>query len=142
MSVVCFQLSLASRQMLLLETLKVKQSLLDPVPAALKLPVAVSCYWVQHAEATLKLHHLQALLLGMLLGHLLKSKLPDGFLDKLAFVIFAVFGFTTMAEGASLLGVQSPLHWAIAAGVAVIFTLLCVWTVRRNGSTKTENLPE
>ena len=39
-------------------------------------------------------------LLGMLLGHLLKSKLPDGFLDKLAFVIFAVFGFTTMAEGA------------------------------------------
>ena len=70
MSVVCFQLSLASRQMLLLETLMVKQSLLDPVPAALKLPVAVSCYWVQHAEATLKLHHLQALLLGMLLGPL------------------------------------------------------------------------
>lgn len=65
-----FQLSLASRQMLLLETLKVKQSLLDPVPAALKLPVAVSCYWVQHTEATLKLHHLQALLLGMLLGPL------------------------------------------------------------------------
>ncbi|XP_043330354.1 protein asteroid homolog 1 isoform X6 [Cervus canadensis] len=64
------ELSLASRQMLLLETLKVKQSLLDPVPAALKLPVAVSCYWVQHAEATLKLHHLQALLLGMLLGPL------------------------------------------------------------------------
>ncbi|XP_061050665.1 protein asteroid homolog 1 isoform X3 [Eubalaena glacialis] len=64
------ELSLARRQILLLETLKVKQSILDPVPAALKLPIAVSCYWVQHTEAKAKLHHLQALLLGMLMGPL------------------------------------------------------------------------
>ncbi|XP_057593893.1 protein asteroid homolog 1 isoform X2 [Hippopotamus amphibius kiboko] len=64
------ELSLARRQTLLLETLQVKQSTLDPVPAALKLPVAVSCYWLQHAEATAELHHLQALLLGMLMGPL------------------------------------------------------------------------
>ncbi|MBR1845747.1 MAG: TMEM165/GDT1 family protein [Oscillospiraceae bacterium] len=81
-------------------------------------------------------------LLGMLLGHLLKSKLPEGFLDKLAFVIFAVFGFTTMAEGVGLLGVQSPFHWVIAAGVAAVFALLCVWTVRRNGSTKQQDVPK
>nr|KAF6473219.1 asteroid-like protein 1 [Rousettus aegyptiacus] len=64
------ELSLASRQLLLLETLKVKQTILDPVPALLKLPIAVSCYWLQHREAKAKLHHLQALLLGMLMGPL------------------------------------------------------------------------
>lgn len=67
---VYFQLSLASRQLLLLETLKVKQTILDPVPTLLKLPIAVSCYWLQHTGAKAKLHHLQALLLGMLMGPL------------------------------------------------------------------------
>lgn len=65
-----FQLSLARRQILLLETLKVKQAVLDPIPPSLKLPIAVSCYWLQHTEAKAKLHHLQALLLGMLMGPL------------------------------------------------------------------------
>ncbi|XP_011378895.1 protein asteroid homolog 1 isoform X1 [Pteropus vampyrus] len=64
------ELSLASRQLLLLETLKVKQTILDPVPTLLKLPIAVSCYWLQHTGAKAKLHHLQALLLGMLMGPL------------------------------------------------------------------------
>lgn len=56
--------------MLLLETLKVKQTILEPIPASLKLPIAVSCYWLQQSEAKAKLHHLQALLLGMLMGPL------------------------------------------------------------------------
>uniref|UniRef100_H0V617 Asteroid homolog 1 n=1 Tax=Cavia porcellus TaxID=10141 RepID=H0V617_CAVPO len=64
------KLSLVRRQMLLLETLKVKQTVLDPIPLALKLPTAVSCYWLQHTETKAKLCHLQALLLGMLLGPL------------------------------------------------------------------------
>ncbi|XP_036188528.1 protein asteroid homolog 1 [Myotis myotis] len=64
------ELSSARRQTLLLETLKVKQTILDPIPTSLKLPIAVSCYWLQHMEAKAKLHHLQALLLGMLLGPL------------------------------------------------------------------------
>ncbi|XP_066207381.1 protein asteroid homolog 1 [Saccopteryx leptura] len=64
------ELSLARRQTLLLETLKVKQRVLDPIPPSLKLPIAVSCYWLQHAEAKAKVHHLQALLLGMLMGPL------------------------------------------------------------------------
>ncbi|KAK2510049.1 hypothetical protein MC885_001306 [Smutsia gigantea] len=63
-------LSLARRQILLLETLKVKQCILDPIPDSLKLPIAISCYWLQHMEARAKLHHVQALLLGMLTGPL------------------------------------------------------------------------
>uniref|UniRef100_A0A8D2IHQ1 Asteroid homolog 1 n=1 Tax=Urocitellus parryii TaxID=9999 RepID=A0A8D2IHQ1_UROPR len=64
------KVSFIRRQMLLLETLKVKQTILEPIPTSLKLPIAVSCYWLQHAEAKAKLHHLQALLLGMLMGPL------------------------------------------------------------------------
>ncbi|XP_075861500.1 single-strand DNA endonuclease ASTE1 [Microcebus murinus] len=64
------ELSLGRRQILLLETLKVKPTILEPIPTSLKLPVAVSCYWLQHTEAKAKLHHLQALLLGMLMGPL------------------------------------------------------------------------
>uniref|UniRef100_A0A8C6QF68 Asteroid homolog 1 n=1 Tax=Nannospalax galili TaxID=1026970 RepID=A0A8C6QF68_NANGA len=61
------ELSLARRQTLLLEALKVKQVVLESIPTFLKLPIAVSCYWLQHTEAKAKLYHLQALLLGMLM---------------------------------------------------------------------------
>lgn len=54
--------------MLLLETLQVEQTILEPIPALLKLPIAVTCYWLQHPEVKVQLHYLQALLLGMLLG--------------------------------------------------------------------------
>lgn len=65
-----FQLSLAKRQILLLDTLKVKRTILESIPSSLKLPISVSCYWLQHTESKAKLHHLQALLLGMLMGPL------------------------------------------------------------------------
>ncbi|XP_052574884.1 protein asteroid homolog 1 isoform X2 [Peromyscus californicus insignis] len=61
------ELPLARRQMLLLEALKVKQVVLESIPTLLQLPVAVTCYWLQSTEAKAKLHHLQALLLGMLM---------------------------------------------------------------------------
>lgn len=64
------ELPLATRQTLLTATLKVRPSTLDPLPALLKLPVAVSCYWLQCSEAKVKIQHLQALLLGMLVGPL------------------------------------------------------------------------
>lgn len=70
-------------------------------------------------------------LVGMLAGYLLKSKTPEGFLDKLAFVIFAVFGVTTLAEGTGLLLGQGPLPWGIAGAVAVLFALLCLWTWKK-----------
>ncbi|XP_023369390.1 protein asteroid homolog 1 [Otolemur garnettii] len=64
------ELSLGKRQILLLETLKVKQIILEPIPTSLKLPIAISCYWLQHTDTKAKLHHVQALLLGMLMGPL------------------------------------------------------------------------
>ena len=70
-------------------------------------------------------------LVGMLLGYLLKSKLPEGFLDKLAFVIFAVFGVTTLAEGAGLLLGEGMLPWCIAGGAALVFVLLCYCTWKK-----------
>ena len=70
-------------------------------------------------------------LVGMLLGYLLKSKLPEGFLDKLAFAIFAVFGVTTLAEGAGLLLGEGMLPWCIAGGAALVFALLCYCTWKK-----------
>lgn len=74
-------------------------------------------------------------LMGMLAGYLLKNKLPGGFLDKLAFAIFAVFGFTTLAEGASLLLGKGALPWEIAGTAAVVFALLCLWTWKKREHT-------
>ncbi|KFR13538.1 Protein asteroid 1, partial [Opisthocomus hoazin] len=58
------------RQMLLLETLRVKMSSLEPIPSHLQLPVAVTCYWVCCSEPKVKLHQLKALLLMIVSGEL------------------------------------------------------------------------
>ncbi|XP_027727967.1 protein asteroid homolog 1 isoform X2 [Vombatus ursinus] len=72
------ELSLSKRKSLLLETLKVKEGVLDPLPASWKLPVAVTCFWLQSLEAKATLHHVQALLMGMLCGQLHKmTREPD-----------------------------------------------------------------
>ncbi|MCD8023824.1 MAG: TMEM165/GDT1 family protein [Lachnospiraceae bacterium] len=70
-------------------------------------------------------------LIGMLVGHLIESKMPAGFLDKLAFVIFAVFGVTTMKDGVGLL-TTGWLPWLVAGCAAAVFALLCVCTWRRH----------
>ena len=58
------------------------------------------------------------------------TKTPEGFLNGLAFVIFAFFGFTTMLEGTGLLfGDGASLRWVVTIAVAVVFILLCVWTL-------------
>ncbi|XP_074844394.1 single-strand DNA endonuclease ASTE1 [Carettochelys insculpta] len=62
------EVPVSNRLKLLLETLGVKASILQPFPRPLWLPVAVTCYWTQYAEPKVKLHHLQALLLGMVFG--------------------------------------------------------------------------
>ncbi|XP_020842923.1 single-strand DNA endonuclease ASTE1 [Phascolarctos cinereus] len=72
------ELSLSKRKILLLETLKVKEGILDPIPASLKLPIAVTCFWLQSLEAKVKRYHVQALLMGMLCGQLHKmTSEPD-----------------------------------------------------------------
>nr|XP_006117643.1 protein asteroid homolog 1 isoform X1 [Pelodiscus sinensis] len=64
------QVSRSNRLELLLETLRVKDSILQPCPSSLRLPVAVTCFWTYYSEPKVKLHHLQALLLGMVFGEL------------------------------------------------------------------------
>lgn len=76
-------------------------------------------------------------ILGMLLGMLLKNKMPEGFLNTLAFFIFAVFGVITLREGlAMLLNGSLPLILALAA--AVLFAALCFFTWKRENAKKTK----
>lgn len=56
--------------MLLLETLGVKMSFLEPIPSHLQLPVAVTCFWIRHSEPKVKLNQLKALLLMIVSGEL------------------------------------------------------------------------
>ncbi|MCC8162066.1 MAG: TMEM165/GDT1 family protein [Lachnospiraceae bacterium] len=72
-------------------------------------------------------------LVGMMVGYLLGSKMPKGFLNTLAFIIFAVFGFTTMAEGAGLLLGEGMIRWYIAIAAAAVFAVACFITWRKHG---------
>ncbi len=71
-------------------------------------------------------------LIGMLIGYLLKSKTPEGFLDKLAFVIFAVFGVLTLQEGVGLLSASTVLPWVIAGCAAVVFAIIVCVTLLKD----------
>ncbi|NWH70048.1 ASTE1 protein, partial [Piaya cayana] len=64
------EVPMSCRRMLLLETLGVKMSSLEPFPSHLQLPVAVTCYWIRHSEPKVKLHQLKALLLMIVSGEL------------------------------------------------------------------------
>ncbi|XP_010014859.1 PREDICTED: protein asteroid homolog 1, partial [Nestor notabilis] len=66
-------------QMLLLETLGVKMSFLEPIPSHLQLPVAVTCYWICCSEPKVKLHQLKALLLMIVSGELHRITNDPGF---------------------------------------------------------------
>ncbi|XP_045064384.1 protein asteroid homolog 1-like isoform X2 [Coregonus clupeaformis] len=57
-----------------LETLGVSQSTLSGVPPHLRLPVAVTCYWLRHAHPRPELPLLQALLLGLVYGELCRQR--------------------------------------------------------------------
>ncbi|XP_020369006.2 protein asteroid homolog 1 [Rhincodon typus] len=65
------EISLSDRISFLLDVLSVKPDVLA-LPAHLQLTVAVTCYWVVHAEPKVTLHHLQALLLCIVTGELNK----------------------------------------------------------------------
>uniref|UniRef100_A0A8C5X246 Asteroid homolog 1 n=1 Tax=Malurus cyaneus samueli TaxID=2593467 RepID=A0A8C5X246_9PASS len=56
--------------MLLLETLGVKMTFLEPIPSHLQLSVAVTCYWIRCSEPKVKLNQLKALLLMIVSGEL------------------------------------------------------------------------
>ena len=69
-------------------------------------------------------------IIGMLIGYLLQSKTPDGFLNKLAFVIFAVFGVLTMRTGLTIEGTPVPVNLAmpILGVITAIFAVICIIT--------------
>lgn len=62
--------------------------------------------------------------IGMLAGYLLKSKMPEGFLNTLAIVIFSIFGVTTMLEGGGLL-LEGNGKFILTAVTAVLFAIAC-----------------
>ncbi|NXI45964.1 ASTE1 protein, partial [Galbula dea] len=64
------EVPMSCRQMLLLETLGVKMSFLEPIPHHLQLPAAVTCYWIRYSEPPVKFHQLKALLLMIVSGEL------------------------------------------------------------------------
>ena len=74
-------------------------------------------------------------ILGMLLGMLLKNKMPEGFLNTLAFVIFAVFGVITLREGLAMLLTGSLPLW-ITVAAAVLFAALCFVTWQKKRGKK------
>jgi putative Ca2+/H+ antiporter (TMEM165/GDT1 family) len=65
-------------------------------------------------------------IIGMLAGYLLKSKLPDGILNILAFIIFAVFAVVTVREGlALLLTGNSNMILILTIAVTLVFAAVC-----------------
>lgn len=64
-------------------------------------------------------------ILGMMVGYLLKSKTPDGFLNALAFVIFAIYGVFTSNEALGLVTKNNTVIIAGTIAVAVVFAVIC-----------------
>ena len=79
---ICFvvptsQADQAVRLQVCLETLGVKEETLEGVPAPLRLPVAVTCYWLRMASPEPDLMLLKALLMVMVQGELNRREGSD-----------------------------------------------------------------
>ncbi len=75
-------------------------------------------------------------ILGMLAGYVLQSKMPEGFLQKLAFVIFTVYGILTLRQALSLLFPAGNTAIIGTVIVTVIFAALClaIWKSQKTKS--------
>ncbi|MGN0298779.1 MAG: TMEM165/GDT1 family protein [Lachnospiraceae bacterium] len=72
-------------------------------------------------------------MLGMLVGYLFQSKMPEKLLNSIAFVIFAIFGIITARQGLLLLlGEGSSFVWGITIAIVVIFAAVCGGIVFQN----------
>ena len=71
-------------------------------------------------------------ILGMMVGYLLKNKMPEGVLQTITFCIFSVFGIITLKEGlVMLLGAGSVWSWMITAATAILFLIVCLCLYRK-----------
>lgn len=69
-------------------------------------------------------------LIGLIVGVVLKSKMPAGILNNLSFVIFAFFGVASLREAFSLIfGKDSSVAGALCVLVTVVFVAICAMTV-------------
>lgn len=77
-------------------------------------------------------------ILGMMVGYLLKSKMPDGLLKSLAFVIFSIFGVYTLYQGLHLIRESvCPIPvWPILIGATIGFVGLCAWLFAKSQSCR------
>ena len=71
-------------------------------------------------------------IIGMMVGYLLKNKMPEGVLNTIAFFIFSIFGIVTLKEGLTLL-LGSGNVWVIGMTVvvAVVFDIVCLKLYRK-----------
>ena len=71
-------------------------------------------------------------IIGMLVGYLLKNKMPEGVLNSVAFCIFFVFGILTLREGLEML-LGAGNVWVIGTTVAaaVFFAIVCLGLYRK-----------
>lgn len=69
-------------------------------------------------------------ILGMLVGYLLKSRMPEGILNILAFFIFSIFGMFTAVQGLEAMTVADMLAPQavniILAALVVVFVVVCI----------------
>ena len=76
-------------------------------------------------------------LIGLLVGVVLKSKVPTGILNKVSFCIFAVFGILSIREAAGLVfGAGSMAAVGSYLAVTAVFVLFCLWGLWNNKKEK------
>lgn len=71
-------------------------------------------------------------IIGLIIGYFLKAKTPEGFLNTLAFVIFAVYGFITLYGGLNLIpAAEKAFVMPVCLVTGIIFVVLCVLIKKR-----------
>jgi putative Ca2+/H+ antiporter (TMEM165/GDT1 family) len=68
-------------------------------------------------------------LIGLIVGVILKSKMPAGILNTISFFIFAVFGVLSIREAMNLIfGDGSLTAIVVYVAVTLVFAAICLWT--------------
>ena len=72
-------------------------------------------------------------MLGMIAGLFMKSTMPEGALNTIAFIIFAIFGILTLREGLTLLNLLSnSVIIGITIITALIFIVICTYISKKS----------